>query len=165
MTNEQWKTIAGWVGYEVSDAGRVRKVDGTILTQWLNADGYSLVRLSNPRRVERVHRLVATAFVPNQRELPFVNHIDNARSNNSRENLEWCTQQENLSHAERQGRMQRDYWVGKRSPNASLSDEDVSAIRRTYGDGKSSHSALAAKYGISKRAIGRLLNRETYSDV
>jgi hypothetical protein len=113
----------------------------------------------------RVHRIVAEAFIPNPDNLPTVNHLNNNRSDNRVENLEWCSQQENLAHADRQGRMQRDYWQGKRSPNARLSSEQVAEIRRLYADGDASWADLAQVFGVSKRAIGRCITKETYPDV
>lgn len=163
---EIWKPVVDAGGrYFVSSLGRVMASNGRILKQWASDQGYMLVRLSRPRVVARVHRLVAEAFVPNPDGKPSVNHIDCNRSSNAAVNLEWCTQEENLRYADSLGRMQRDYWTGRRSPNAALSDEQVVAIRNAYAEGGSSWASLASRFGISKRAVGRLINRETYSDV
>lgn len=113
----------------------------------------------------RIHRLVASAFIENPKGLPNVNHIDHDRKNNRVENLEWCTQQGNLAHARAHGRMPDNYWTGKRSPSALLDDDTVRAIRAAYSTGNVSWNDLAAAYGLSKRSIGRLLNRESYADV
>lgn len=157
-----WRPIASHPTYEVSRGGDVRKIGGPSMGQFFNQHGYKLVRLSSPRATMRVHRLVAFAFIPNPEEKPFVNHINNDRADNRADNLEWCTQKENIAHADRQGRMVRDYWVGRRSPNAALTDEQVMEIRSAYTGGGRSHQSLALEFGISKRAIGRLLNGETY---
>jgi hypothetical protein len=158
-----WRKIGGWGGkYEVSRSGQVRLCP--ILGQWADHDGYMLVRFSQPRTVERVHRLVATAFIPNPDGKPFVNHINNDRADNRVENLEWCTQAENVAHAARQGRMHR-HWAGKRSANAVLTDEEAKAIRAAYAEGGLCMEALAQQYGVSKSVIGRLISGKTYTDL
>lgn len=101
--DEEWATLAG-TEYEVSSIGRVRAAE-RILKQWENSDGYLLVRLNQPRRVERVHRLVAACFIENTAGKPFINHIDCNPANNSVGNLEWVTQAENLQHSRSLGRM------------------------------------------------------------
>ena len=162
----EWQPIKRWGGrYEVSADGKVRQSNGCVLKQWINTHGYMLVRLSQPRTVERVHRLVAESFITNAEGKPYVNHINNNRSDNRVENLEWCTQRENLEHAEKQGRMQRNFWVGKRSPNAVFSDDVVRAIRRQYSAGGISLERLGSKYGVSKRCIGRIVKGESYANV
>ena len=50
-----------------------------------------------------LHRIVATAFVPNPQKLPQVNHIDGDTRNNRAENLEWVTAAENMYHAFQNG--------------------------------------------------------------
>lgn len=148
--------------YEVSDSGVVRKINGIEIGQCENHNGYMIVRLSGPRKLFRVHRLVAEAFVENNKNLPFVNHIDCDRKNNCASNLEWCTQRENLNHSQKLGRMQRNYWVGKRSPNAKLDNSTVKLIRSEYELGGVSWQSLAEKYGTNKRTIGKIVSGESY---
>ena len=50
-----------------------------------------------------VHRLVETAFIPNPKHLPQVNHKDGNPRNNTVENLEWVTQAQNTCHAYEHG--------------------------------------------------------------
>lgn len=163
---DAWRPIEGWVDYDVSDGGSVRHRDSRrILGQFPNYQGYMIVRLNNPRDTARVHRLVAAAFIPNPNKLPVVNHLNNDRADNRASNLEWCTQAENLAHADRQGRMRRNYWAGKRSPSAILSDEQVRDLRGLYAQGGISLEKLGRNFGISKRAAHRCVKLETYSDV
>jgi hypothetical protein len=159
-----WKPVVGYEGqYEVSSNGEVRnKIKNKTVGQWLSDRGYMIVRLSKPRRQCLVHRLVASAFIENSNNQPFINHIDSNRSNNVASNLEWCNQAHNLSHARKLGRMQEDYWIGKRSPNAKLPDEIVKAIREEYKSEKTSWVKLSKKYNVSKRTVGRIIKGESY---
>lgn len=160
---EEWRAIDA--AYEVSDCGRVRQKHGRLLKAWKSDAGYFVVRLNSPRRMEKVHRLVAKAFVPNPLKKTTVNHIDCDRSNNVSTNLEWCTQAENLVHSRNLGRMQDSYWRGRRSPNAGLTENQVRQIRAIYADGQLSLAYIANQFEVSKRCIFRAVHRETYADV
>lgn len=48
---------------------------------------------------ERLHRILATCFINNPENKPYINHKDGNKSNNDIFNLEWCTQAENNKHA------------------------------------------------------------------
>lgn len=159
-----WRPVEGWPHYDVSDCGDLREGSRGV-GQWLNDQGYSLARLRGPRATVRVHRLVAVAFVPNPEDLPFVNHINNSRADNRAENLEWCTQAQNIAHADRQGRMNRNPWPGRRNPRAKLSDAQVRALRAEYAANKTPHSELAKRLRLSRSAVSRCIKGDNYADV
>lgn len=102
---EIWKTIPGYEDYyEVSNLGRVRRIKtGYILKP--SGKEYLEVCLSkhNKQRYFYIHRLVATAFLPNPENKPEVNHINGKKGDNRVENLEWFTRQENIQHAWKTG--------------------------------------------------------------
>lgn len=92
--------------YTVSDDGRVfsvRKQKELTLKQ--NWDGYRRVQLWDHGKCNfvSVHRLVAETFLPNPENKPFVNHKNGDKADNRVSNLEWCTQQENIRHAWKEG--------------------------------------------------------------
>ena len=98
---EIWKDIEGFDGrYQVSTWGNVRGVNG-IIKPYQNEKGYLKVGLMKEGKChkKRVNRLVAQAFIPNPYELPFVNHKDGNKQNNSFTNLEWTTDKANKRHA------------------------------------------------------------------
>ena len=66
-----------------------------------------------------VHRLVAEAFIPNPLGLPEVNHIDEDKTNNRADNLEWCTHLENSNYGSRPTRIGEKHINGKRSRSVS----------------------------------------------
>ena len=102
---EIWIDINGYEGlYQVSDKGNVKSlISGKLLKQIYNKGGYMRVCLYKNHKgiLKSVHRLVADAFIPNEEMLPCVNHKDENPSNNSVENLEWCTYRYNNIYGNR----------------------------------------------------------------
>lgn len=103
--NEQWRDIPNYEGrYQVSSEGRVRNArTGRVLRPGLAYNGYYMVRLCKDgyARTQRVSRLVAQAFVPGFAPELQVNHINGDKTDNSADNLEWCTPSENQLHRHR----------------------------------------------------------------
>lgn len=112
---EIWKPVNNFEGfYEVSNYGRVRSIERVVehrkygkmlvsaklLKPWNNMHGYCNVNLlkDGERKVFKVHRLVAEAFIPNPENKYAVNHKDGNKTNNHYLNLEWCTKSENELH-------------------------------------------------------------------
>lgn len=105
---ENWKEIAGYEKYFVSDKGRVKSLKRggeRILKPQFNKKGYLIVNLSKNGKVRGflVHRLVAEAFVPNPKNLPEVDHLNDNPADCRADNLEWVTHSENI---------RRKFWRG-----------------------------------------------------
>lgn len=92
--------IRGYPNYSINHLGEVfNNKTGRKLKQTVKK-GYCLVYLynENGRKCFLIHRLVATAFIPNPNNLPEVNHKDENPSNNNVENLEWCSPTYNCNY-------------------------------------------------------------------
>jgi uncharacterized OB-fold protein len=113
-----WWAVPGYEGYyEVSSGGQVRALarvlhglfyrgqqrvlPGRLLSPRPNRYGYFQVSLSRDGKVSTftLHRLVATAFIENPRQLPQINHKNNDKHDNRVENLEWVTAAKNMEHS------------------------------------------------------------------
>ena len=166
----RWKDIEGFEGlYQVSDTGEVRGLDrkttgrknrtikGTVLRKGKTSTGYLMVALSRngKQTICKVHRLVAKAFIENPQNKPHVNHIDNNPLNNNVENLEWCTQAENVAHAYKIGAVK-----GRVKPWVAT-DDVVTAILAEYIPYDREHSirAICKRMGIKEATIYNAVKR------
>lgn len=116
---QNWKDVVGYEGiYIVSDKGDVKRVnhnskgvntkyrkDNYCLKPLDNGKGYFRVKLTVKNKSKRVllHRIIAEAFILNPENKKTVNHLDGNKKNNSIDNLEWCSQSENILHAYKTG--------------------------------------------------------------
>ena len=108
---EIWRDIDGFDGYQVSNLGNVRSLNykGTKNIQLLKPSlsgpnrGYKSISMQVAAKVIRrnIHRLVAMTFIPNPKNLPEINHIDEDGTNNKVNNLEWCDRKYNLNYGNR----------------------------------------------------------------
>lgn len=106
---ELWKDIPDFEGYyQASNLGRIRSVDryvkykntdgvalrkGKILSPKTSKKGYLETTLMKEGKnyYKRIHQLIASAFLPNPNNYPYINHINENKKDNRVENLEWCT--------------------------------------------------------------------------
>jgi hypothetical protein len=114
-----WKDIKGYEGlYVVNERGEIKALKRKVkkgnsyvtkpevyLKLKENEKGYLKVRLSKNGKAKtyRVHRIVAEAFLENPNNYKEVNHIDENKTNNNVNNLEWCTREQNIEHSIKSG--------------------------------------------------------------
>lgn len=158
-----------WESYEVSNFGNVRSVDrenmfigknqyggydvsqkikGKMLIPKNGKGGYLYINLSNGRdgRVTaKIHRLVTETFISNPSNYPAVNHIDEDKTNNRVDNLEWRTTRYNNQYGSRNEKMLKIIIF---KPDGTLY-QTFDSLR------------LASEYlGISRKTIKKFCNNE-----
>lgn len=174
MHEELWKPIIGYESkYLVSNTGKIQSLPihysthvmpAKVLTRKIcKSTGYSYQYLfdgSGQKKQFLVHRLVATAFIPNPENKPFVNHKDFDKTNCAVTNLEWCTPKENTAHCVLHNRMNTA--TGLRCPNTTISNSQVIEIRKRlkfsyYGVVRD----LSEEFGVSRFVISSIKSQKS----
>lgn len=162
---EKWRCFIA--GYEVSNFGRVRSVDrtivrkngwqqtfkGRILKPYTKGKYDSIVlSIAGEYKTFYIHRLVAMMFVPNPHGFDEVNHLDENSKNNNAENLSWCLHIDNLNYG---------------SHNKKISDANSKPIIGVNDNGEEvcfpSVTNAAKCFGVSIQAIYNSIKKNTKS--
>ena len=97
--------IKGYEGlYAITSCGKVwSHKKNKFLKPEKTKNGYLRVDLykGGEYRHFLIHRLVAEAYIPNENNLPTVNHKSEDKTQNYTNNLEWATYSENINYGER----------------------------------------------------------------
>lgn len=160
-------TIPGFPLYEINLESVIRnKKTGQIKKQYIGSTGYFMTTLhgnaSKKGKPQRVHRLLASAFIPNPNNLPCINHKDGNKLNNGINNLEWCDHLRNMQHAFKIGLANN---TGKRNGMSKLDDTQVRLIKRMLIEGISQYKIARIIGGISRSAVMNIKNRGQWKHV
>lgn len=162
LPGEEWRPVVGYPEYEVSSLGRIRSWKGLggagrAATPRILGGGwrakYRGVSLCDERGVkgEYVHRIVASAFLPNPEGKREVNHIDGDKCNNALINLEWVTPTENKRHAAALGLSA----YGERNGMTKFTADAVYTVKSLAARGLS-YKAIAQEVGCSIMQANRI---------
>ncbi|EHR93269.1 HNH endonuclease [Staphylococcus capitis] len=129
-------------------------------------NGYYAVSING--KYPLIHRIVAKAFLENPENKPCVNHKNSIISDNSLENLEWCTYSENTLHSWGKGRMEGNRKITKNiagkvgKSRRNMSFEDATEVRRLYKNGGILQKDLAEQFNVSREVITGIINNYSY---
>ncbi len=178
MAKEKWKAIKGFENsYQISSLGRVKSLPrvitfktgtkiflkGKFLSPSFPKGKYPHVVLHKGDKpfYKTVHRLVATAFVPNPKNYPFVLHKDNNKHNFKWSNLKWGTALHNMRDA------RKDKIIpslkGEQHPQAKLKRLQVLQIRSLHKTSKYTYVQLAKKFKVDRTLVGLIVRKQLWT--
>ena len=108
------KDIPGYEGlYTANSQGQIysyksnKFLEGCTMTS-----GHKTVylRKNGTSKMFQIHRIIATLFIPNPDNFPFVHHIDENPQNNAVDNLKWVTPKENTQYCIASGKFGKMRW-------------------------------------------------------
>jgi len=173
--NELWKNIPDFDGYQASSLGRIRSLDGYILGGYRkkglqcikprkgkilkNVDNGRYYVVTIRKKLRYVHRLVAITFIPNENNLPQINHKDGKKLNNILENLEWCTSLHNMQHAHKNDLIDYKSRFYTKNGRKSISESNSKKVLDTKNNQVyKSLTTAAKKKGMSISYLSQMLN-------
>lgn len=164
--SEEWRNVADHPAYEISNLGNVRhRQTGHVLKPYLK-NGYPCVTVKRdgaPVPV-RVHTMVALAFLgPKPTRLHIIAHGLEGRGVAAVRNIRWATYSENNLDRREQGTVAL-YPRGSKHYRARLTEDGVAEVRKLRLEG-ATQDELAARFGVSKGAIGRITRGELWRHV
>jgi len=163
--------------------------NGNIVTNnWRNTKKVAILKPAKDKRgylrvglaiegklvTKKVHRLVATAFIPNPENKPQVNHIDGNKQNNNVINLEWCTAKENTAHAIKMNLF--SFQTSEKSINITikrgelngksiLTESEVVQIRNLFKPRIYTREMLAKQFGVKASTIKDIVNKKSWRHI
>jgi hypothetical protein len=168
MKNKEiWKPIPNFSRYEASNKGRLRSLNykrsgkTQVLKPAASNDGYLKTVLLNNEGVYKswtVHLFVCLAFYGDKPKGLEINHMDGVKTNNSINNLEYCTHQENVKHSFNMG-LQKPK-TGELNGMSKLTYENVKEIRIAKKNGGRywGRNELAIKFNVTAKHIQDIAN-------
>lgn len=172
LRTEQWHELAieqmdPSERYLISSFGRLKNFRHSKLGDVFfpsSIKGYPAlnIKLINGQRTTRyVHKLVAEAFIPREKEeYEHVIHIDYNKENNHVDNLKWVNRQELYEHQAKNPNYKKGI-----VRYSKLSEPDVVRLKQQLKTGKSPLYKIAREFGITHTQLNRIRSGENWGHV
>lgn len=144
--------------YVVFENGIIVNIYGKEMKGCIDHCGYREIIING--KLERVHRIIATCFIENQKKLPCVNHKDGNKLNNNVSNLEWCTYSENTLHAYKAGLEKKS--LGENHHAHILTEEKVKFIKAHYRSKSYNAKKLAEMLNVTESSVKDVIRGRTW---
>ena len=153
VVNEQGEVFSPYRGWHKLKTHKIKK-------------GYLRVHLMTNQggKFFMLHRIVLETFAPCPNSVKLqVNHIDGNKENNCLDNLEWCTQAENMAHSVIMG-LRDNMPKGERVNGNVLTEKQVLEIcQELLNPNRESYAKIGKKYGVTKYAIHDIKRKRSWS--
>lgn len=150
--------------YLIYDTGQVWSIRrNKFLKPMATYDGYLYVDLckDDTDNLQKIHRLVAKAFIPNPDNLPSVNHLDENKTNNNVNNLEWCTVKYNNNYGSHNARLAKTKGYPVRCIETGIIYDSLADAERKTGVFKSSiYKVCTGKQKTAGKCTWEYVNKE-----
>lgn len=156
---EIWKDMIDDTSYCVSNFGNVRHKKNMVNRKF-RKDHKGYFRFNTSKGTYMVHQQVAKAFIKNENNKPFLNHIDANKTNNKVENLEWCTPKENVQHAYKIGTR----GIGEKHTKAKLNEAQVKKIKYELSN-KYEQKEIAKMFNVTPSCIFSIIRGRTWTHI
>lgn len=166
---EVWKVVPGFLSYEASSLGRVRRcvaspksslpVGGVMKTRKMH--GYHALTLckNGKRQHFYLNVLICLTFHgPKPAHCHDAAHLDGDTDHNWKDNIAWATRKENIGHRKIHGTDA----AGERNGNAKLGAEDIIKIRSRHQAGES-QNRIARSLGLTSGYVSKIVRNVNWS--
>lgn len=151
-------------GYQISNTGEVKGKRGKILEKDISNTGYYVINgyLDGKQIKIRIHREVARAFIPNDDNKPFVNHLNGNKQLNWYGNLEWATHDDNMKHAVETGLIDAK---GIKHPENVYSNDQVIKACKMLEDPNNTIADISRETGINRSILYGIRTGHTWTHI